>query len=141
MSNTDTFKGSLSRILAIVGMIAVPVLFIPQQTIAAAQDYRFELAGPPTKSGKTTLIKVLLVHVPDGKPVAGAIIIETKFDMGPDGMASMVAPSKSIPSSDPGIYDVQTEPSQEGNWALSLAAKVQGESETVHGVVTVAVSK
>ena len=64
----------------------------PAKALAAAQDYRFEAAGPPAKSGKATIVKIRLVHLPDSKPVSGAVIFQTRFDMGPDGMASMTAP-------------------------------------------------
>ena len=108
---------------------------------AAAKDYRFEAAGPPVKSGKTTLIKVRLLHLPDEKPVSDAIIIQTKLDMGPDGMAGMTAPAKSAGKPEVGVYQIVAEPEMAGNWALHLSAKVQGERETVNGTVTVAIGK
>jgi hypothetical protein len=114
---------------------------MPSRLLAAAKDYRFELVGAPVKSGKATVIKVRLVHMPDGKPVAGAIIIRTKFDMGPDGMASMTAPAKGSPTPEAGIYQIEAEPPMGGNWALALSAKVQGEAETVSGTVTIAIPK
>ena len=113
----------------------------PAQAPAAGKDYRFELVGPPVKQGKATLIKVRLVHVPDGKPVPGAVIIQTKLDMGPEGMASMTAPAKAAGAPEPGIYQVEAEPEMGGNWALHLSAKVQGERDTVTGTITVAVAK
>ena len=125
----------------VASMTLVAAALVSHQGLAAAQDYRFELAGPPIKSGRTTSVKVRLVHLPEGKPVPGAIIIQTRFDMGPEGMASMTAPVKGAPAADPGIYEIETEPSMAGNWALSLSAKVQGEPETVHTTVTVAVPK
>ena len=140
MSIIDLPKTNLSRAIALtVASIALlPTALIPLQASAAAQDYRFELAGPPVKS---TLVKVRLLHLPDGKPISGAIIIQTKFDMGPDGMAEMGAPAKPAPTSEPGVYQIDTEPSMAGNWALTLAAKVQGEPQTVRGSVTIAVPK
>lgn len=119
----------------------VGLFAMPSRLLAAAKDYRFELVGAPVKSGKATVIKVRLVHMPDGKPVAGAIIIRTKFDMGPDGMASMTAPAKGSPTPEAGIYQIEAEPPMGGNWALALSAKVQGEAETVSGTVTIAIPK
>jgi hypothetical protein len=87
------------------------------------------------------LIKVRLLHLPDGKPVSGAILIEPKLDMGPEGMASMTAPAKPAGASEAGIYQVEAEPEMAGNWALHLSAKVQGERDTVSGTITVAVPK
>jgi len=101
---------------------------------AAAQDYRFELVGKPQLSGQKDMVQIRLVRVSDGRPVAGAVIFESKADMGPAGMASMTAPVKAMPSSD-GIYSFEVEPGMAGTWAVHLAAKVQGEAETVHGTV------
>jgi hypothetical protein len=114
---------------------------LPSEAVAAAKDYRFEVAGAPAKSGKATLIKVRLLHLPDGKPVAGAIIIQTKLDMTPQGMASMTAPAKTSATADAGIYQIEAQPEMAGNWALHLSAKVQGEAETVTGTLTVPIAK
>src|SRR5215472_1711709 len=114
---------------------------MPPAAIAAAQDYRFEAAGPPLKSGKATVVKIRLVHIPDGKPVPGAVIFQTRFDMGPDGMVSMTAPAKLVRSNDANLYQVELEPQMGGNWALNLSAKVQGETETVNGSVPIMIPK
>jgi len=86
-------------------------------------------------SGKTT-VTVRLVHVPDNKPVAGAVLFETKTDMGPDGMADMTGKVTPLPSEQPGIYRFQIETGMAGKWALNLGAKVQGEADTVRGSIT-----
>jgi hypothetical protein len=114
---------------------------ISAQALAAAQDYRFEAAGPPAKSGKATIVKIRLVHIPDGKPVSGAVIFQTRFDMGPDGMATMTAPAKLVRASEANLYQLELEPPMGGNWALSLSAKVQGETETVNGTVPITIPK
>ena len=116
-------------------------LAMPAEALAAAQDYRFEAVGSPAKSGKATIVKIRLVHLPDGKPVSGAVIFQTRFDMGPDGMASMTAPAKVVRASDATLYQLELEPSMGGNWALSLSAKVQGETETVNGSVPITIPK
>src|SRR5438874_4330395 len=128
MSLVHTTKSSPSRrtLLAMVGTAALSTTLTARRSRASSQDYRFELVGSPVNSGKVTLVKVRLVHVPDGKPVSGAIIVQTKFDMAPDGMASMTAPAKGAASSEPGIYQVETQPAMGGNWGLTLAAKVLG---------------
>ena len=76
-----------------------------------------------------------LVHVPDSKPVAGAVLFETKSDMGPAGMAEMPGKVGALPADKPGLYRFQIETGMAGRWALNLAAKVQGEAETVRGSV------
>jgi hypothetical protein len=120
---------------------ALSGLAMPAQALAAAQDYRFEVAGPPAKSGKSTIVKIRLVHLPDGKPVSGAVIFQTRFDMGPDGMATMTAPAKLVRASEANLYQLELEPPMGGNWALSLSAKVQGETETVNGSVPITIPK
>ena len=120
---------------------ALTTTSVPAAAVAAAQDYRFETAGPAAKSGKATIVKIRLVHVPDGKPVAGAVIFRTRFDMGPDGMATMTAPAKLVRSSEANLYQLELEPQMGGNWPLSLSAKVQGETETVSGTVPVMIPK
>ena len=103
--------------------------------IAAPNDYRFELVqAQPAGEGKTT-VTVRLVHVPDNKPVAGAVLFESKTDMGPGGMAEMTGKVSPLPSDQPGIYRFQIETGMAGKWALNLGAKVQGEAGTVRGLV------
>ena len=105
------------------------------QAIAAAEDYRFELVqAQPAGPGKTA-VTVRLVHMPDNKPVAGAVLFETKSDMGPDGMADMPGKVSALPADKPDLYRFQIETGMAGKWALNLAAKVQGEAETVRGSV------
>ncbi len=130
-----------ARAAALVLLAAGLTIVAPAQAPAAGKDYRFELVGSPVKSGKATLITVRLVHVPDGKPIPGAIIIQTKLDMGPEGMASMTAPAKASAAPEAGIYQVEAEPEMGGNWALHVSAKVQGERDTVSGTIAVAVPK
>ena len=53
--------------------------------LAAPNDYRFELVqAQPTGPGKTA-VTVRLVHLPDSRPVAGAVLFESKTDMAPVG--------------------------------------------------------
>jgi hypothetical protein len=130
----------LLRALSVCGIALATALSVPF-AFAGPQDYRFEFDGQPVRAGNAATFKIRLVHVPDGKPVTGAIIIQTKFDMGPDGMADMGAPAKAAPTAEPGVYVVETQPSMGGKWALTLAAKVQGETETVRGTVVVPVTK
>jgi hypothetical protein len=61
--------------------------------------------------------------------------------MGPDGMATMTTAVKVLSPAEPGVYQVQVEQPMAGKWALSLAAKVQGEPETVRGTVVVTLAK
>jgi hypothetical protein len=108
---------------------------------AAPADYRFVLVqAQPAGPGKTT-VTVSLVHLPDNKPVVGAVLFESKTDMGPDGMAEMTGKVTSLPSDKPGMYRFAIETGMAGKWALNLGAKVQGEAGTVRGTVTFTAAK
>jgi YtkA-like protein len=109
---------------------------------AAPQDYRFELAGKPQPAGSgKEVVPVRLVHVPDNKPVTDAVVFESKADMSPAGMPTMTAPIKPLPTIQPGVYRFELEPGMAGAWAITLAAKVQGEAGTVRGSVTTDLAK
>src|ERR1700741_3549354 len=94
---------------------AVTLLASIASASAAAGDYRFEIAGNPQASpGGKSIVGVRLTHTPDNKPVEGAIIIETRADMGPDGMKEMTAPIKALPA-EAGVYRFEIEPGMGGN--------------------------
>lgn len=113
--------------------MAISSLVTPAR--AGAQDYRFELVGQP-KAGQAgkAVIAVRLVRISDSKPVLDAVVFEMKADMGPAGMPTMTAPIKAAPGS-AGAYSFEVEPGMTGKWAITLAAKVQGEAETVRGSI------
>jgi hypothetical protein len=106
---------------------------------AITSGYTFELASPAQTTDGKSIVAVRLVH--DGKPVTGAVIIQSRADMGPIGMASMTAPIKPLGEKPPGTYrfEVTNGPvwKKPDNWALSFGAKVQGVAQTVSGSVTV----
>src|SRR5207253_7487268 len=88
--------------------------------LAAPNDYRFELVqAQPAGSGKT-IVTVRLVHVPDNKPVAGAVLFESKADMGPSGMGEMPGKVSPLSADKPGLYRFQIETGMAGKWALNL---------------------
>ena len=123
-----------TRILTGAAALACVIALTVVQAHAAASDYRFELVGKPRLAAKKDIVQVRLLRVADGKPVPDAVIFESKADMGPAGMETMTAPVKAMPPKG-GIYSFEVEPSMAGTWALHLAAKVQGEVETVRGTV------
>jgi YtkA-like len=100
---------------------------------AGASDYEFQLVSKELKAGAPAEITVRVVHKPDGKPVPDAVIFTTRLDMGPDGMETMTTPVEKVEGSEPGTYRFKAKLTMEGGWAFSLAAKVQGEADTVQG--------
>ena len=103
--------------------------------LADVKDYTFESVAAEFKKGDDVVVAVRLLHKPTGKPVADAVIVRTRIDMAPDGMADMVSPVAAVPGSEPGVYAFKTDLPMAGRYLLSVAAKVQGESETVVGKV------
>ena len=108
---------------------------------AGADDYIFEPVQAELTKGDDVSVAVRLLHKPTGKAVADAVIFRTRIDMGPDGMAEMVSPVTPIPAKDPGTYAFKTDLPMPGRYMFSLAAKVQGEPETVVGKVMLKAKK
>ncbi len=103
---------------------------------ADAKDYEFQLVDQQVKQGDA-VIAVRLVHKPSGRIIPGAVIFAKRIDMGPEAMEGMTAPLEAVSSTEPGIYRFKTNLSMEGQWALSLGAKVQGESGSVESKLIV----
>ena len=98
--------------------------------LADSKDYEFQLVDKEVKQGAAT-VAVKLVHKPSGRAIPDAVIFAKRIDMGPDDMEAMTAPLEPLPSTEPGVYRFKTDLTMAGNWALSLGAKVQGETGTV----------
>lgn len=114
---------------------AVAMSLISTAALAGANDYMFEPVAAELKKGDDVIVAVRLLHKLTGKPVTDAVIIRTRVDMAPEGMADMESPVAPIPANEPGVYAFKTDLSMAGRWLLSVAAKVQGEPETVVGKV------
>jgi hypothetical protein len=97
---------------------------------AEIQDYEFRIVDESVRTGDQQ-IAVELLNRRTKKLVPDAVIFAKRLDMAPDGMAEMVTKITEVPSPQPGVYRFNADFSMEGNWQLSLAAKVQGETGTV----------
>lgn len=118
--------------LAAIGF-AVAASLPTSAAFAAANDFRFELlSAQPAGPGKTD-VTLRLAHLPDAKPVAGAIIFQPKAVM--TGMEDMPGAATVQPGQQPGTYVLRVATSMAGPWTLQLSAKVQGEAETVRASV------
>ena len=100
---------------------------------AAATDYEFKLVESEVAHGPEATVAVRLVDKRTDIPVSDAVIFTTRMDMAPEGMEAMTTPVEVMPSTEPGVYRFKTNLSMEGGWRFKLAAKVQGETETVQG--------
>ncbi len=119
----------------LASVIAAAMSFGTAAAFAGANDYNFESAKPEWKKGDDVVVALRLTHKPTGKAVPDAVIIRTRVDMGPDNMADMVSPVAAVPSNEPGVYSFKTDLPMAGRYLFSIAAKVQGEPETVVGKV------
>ena len=110
-------------------------LGLPGLGHAGADNYVFEPVHADVSKGDGVTVAVRLIEKATKKPVPDAVIIATRIDMAPDDMASMDAPIALLPSDEPGVYSFKTDLVMAGRWRLSIAAKVQGEPETVKGEI------
>jgi YtkA-like len=114
---------------------AVAMSLISTAALTGANDYTFEAVAAELKKGDDVIVAVRLLYKLTGKPVTDAVIVRTRVDMAPEGMADMESPVVPVPATEPGVYAFKTDLSMAGRWLLSVAAKVQGEPETVIGKV------
>jgi hypothetical protein len=123
--------------LSAIAAAALAIIAAASKAEAGAKDYEFQPVATEVKSGAASDVVVRLIHKPDGKPVAGAVLFRSRLDMSPEKMGDMTAKLTAEPSSEPGVYRFKAEATMAGSWALKLMAKVPGESETVEGTVIV----
>lgn len=121
--------------------VSLLALLSPVVAFAGANDYAFEALSNDVRSGPGSELAVRIVHKPDGKPVEGAIVFRTRLDMSPDNMEAMTSDVAAVSSTEPGVYKFRADLTMDGNWALKLQAKVQGETETVQGTVVFTAKK
>src|SRR2546427_116095 len=108
------------RKLVLAGAAFAVAAGVAGTAFAGANDYAFEPVKAEVKKGDDAVVSVRLKHKATGKPVTDAVIIQTRIDMGPDGMGEMASPLSAVPSSEPGVYSFKTELAMEGRWLLSI---------------------
>jgi hypothetical protein len=131
----DHEEKTMNRAVLFAAALTAGVNLCGPAAVAGANDYEFQTVAAETKKGDDVVVAVRLVHKPTGKPVDGAVIIRTRIDMSPDKMGDMVSPVAAVDAKEPGTYAFKTDLPMAGRYLFSLAAKVQGEPETVTGKV------
>src|SRR6476660_3238021 len=126
----------MNRKLLFASIVFAGAVNLTGAAFAGANDYVFEPVKAEVKKGDDVVVSVRLKHKATGKPVTDAVIFQTRIDMSPDAMGEMASPLTPVPSNEPGVYAFKTDLSMQGRWLLSIAAKVQGEPETVVGKIT-----
>ncbi|WP_027997312.1 FixH family protein [Sinorhizobium arboris] len=121
------------HIMPKAGGACLALMLLLTNAYAAATDYRFELVEREIAEGPEAIVAVRLIDERTREPVRGAIIFATRLDMAPEGMETMTAAVEAVPSTEPGVYRFKTNLGMEGGWRFRLAAKLQGEAETVQG--------
>jgi len=119
------------RMIVMAAAIAAVASIASGAALAGGADYAFDPVSPEIKKGDDVVVALRLTHKPSGRPVSDAVIVRTRVDMGPDGMADMVSPVALVHSEHPGVYALKTDLPMAGRYLVSIAAKVQGEPETV----------
>jgi len=126
----------MTRKFILTGAAIAAAVSLNVTAFAGANDYVFEPVKAEVTKGDGVVVSVRLKHKATGKPVSDAIIVQKRIDMSPDAMGEMASPLIPVSSNEPGVYSFKTDLSMTGQWLLSIAAKVQGELETVIGKVT-----
>ena len=124
---------SMVRSLAAAAGLALSIA--ATHALAGAKDYTFEPVSVDVRKGDASELAVRLINKQTGKPVAGATLLRTRLDMSPENMASMTTNHTVLPSTEPGVYKFRADLTMVGAWALTVVAKVPGETETVQGTV------
>lgn len=124
-----------------VAALTATISLAGSAAFAAANDFVFEPVNAEMKKGDNVTLAVRLINKKTGQPVSDAVIIRTRVDMAPEGMAEMESPVSSQPAKEPGVYAFKTDLPMAGRYQLSLSAKVQGEAETVTGKVVIKANK
>ncbi len=134
LEKTVSMGSGIGRIVGI-GVAAWGVLLLATTTltIAAPNDYRFEVVDTPVASPGKTAMTVRLVDASDGRPVDGATIVKATTDMGPAGMAEMSGGVTPLGADHPGLFRFLVETGMAGKWELVLTAKVPGENAPITG--------
>lgn len=107
---------------------------------ALGAAYEFRITDNTLTKGDA-IIEVQLVNKTTGVLVPGAIIFAKRLDMAPDGMAEMDTKIEELPGSQPGMHRFAAYLSMTGQWQLSLAAKVQGETGTLENKLLIRADK
>lgn len=125
MKSKTSFRAAMLALASVIGCSDI--------ALAGSDDYEFQLVENEIKKGTGATIVVKLVDGRTGEPVANAVVFATRMDMAPDGMEAMTSPVEAMPSTEPGVYRFRTDLTMAGGWRFSIAAKVQGETQTVKG--------
>ncbi len=122
----------LAAAFALIGMSALPA-----PSIAAASDYRFEIANQPIKAGHDVPFTVNVTQVSNGGGVVGVTLSDPKLHM-LMGSMDMPAPVAILNAEN---HQLKGDLTMYGEWTLDLTVTLPGEAEPVQASVKFQVEK
>ncbi len=119
-----TFTSTMLVLSIAIGMVSLT----STPSLAATQDYHFEVLGQPVKAGHDVSFVVQLTQSATGKAVPNVAITQPKLHMVMGDM-DMPIPVKLLPPDEKGNDRFGADLSMYGEWTLDLTAAVPGENE------------
>ena len=116
-------------LLAALALVSVPLIS------CAADHPSWQAVNPQVPVGKNVRIELKLTGIIPPPAASDIKVTAMRIDMGPDGMAAMVAPLKALPSPAPAVLAFETELVMAGRWAFTITANVKGVGQPVTGTV------
>jgi membrane fusion protein, copper/silver efflux system len=129
-----TFNHSRLR-SALLALAALFFFNLTHATLSFAQAPKWEAVKAEITTGKKVRLEVKLVGIDPAPALADIKVTSTRIDMGPDGMETMAAPVKALPSTTPGVLAFETDLSMAGRWAFTITATVKGQPKPITGKV------
>jgi Cu(I)/Ag(I) efflux system membrane fusion protein len=126
------FAGRLA--IASAALLVLPLASLPTEAGDKGRP-TWQAVDAEVPVGKGVRVAVRLVDAGAKPIVTGISVTSTRLDMGPDGMAMMVAPLRPIAGTEPGVFAFDTDLIMAGRWALQIRATVAGQTEPVSGTV------
>lgn len=120
--------------IMLLGMIAL-AFGHPAPRASAQGTLVFEAVKTEVPVGKNVRVELKLVGLNPPPAMQDVIIESLRLDMGPEGMAAMVAPLKSVAPNAPSVLAFQTDLIMAGRWAFSITARVRGQAAPVSSTV------
>lgn len=121
----------MRKIATGVGLGLTGLIWAAGTAQADPKDYRFEVTERRLVLSPASPITVTLVNAKTHAPVAGAILFQSRLDMTMPGMGPMATRLTALPPDGKGTYPFVADVAMDGEWVLTLAAKIQGEAGTV----------
>ena len=134
MQKKQFFFAAGTAAIVLVAMLAA-ALWSHQSSAADANGPHWEAVSAEVSAGQNVRLTVRLMDANSNVIAAPITVTSTRLDMGPENMATMTAPLRPVPSTEPGTLAFETDLTMAGRWALTISATVEGYPEPVAGTV------